>query len=188
MKSLYQILGVPENASPAAIKKAYRDLAKQHHPDKGGDDEAFREIAAAYLVLSDPAQRELYDRYGITSPADEWRNAVMHELTKLLYDAFGRIRNPLKYVAEQVTRGIEEMRYVQRQNKTQLERIAHKLKQLHHKGKGEGALHRALNNMLAKEQATIDANNRQIAVGESMLAILKDYHFEESSQPISNLP
>jgi len=57
----YETLGVGEGATPDEIKKAYRKLASQHHPDKGGDTAKFQEIEAAYRTLSDPAQREQYD-------------------------------------------------------------------------------------------------------------------------------
>ena len=57
----YATLGVTETADAAEIKRAYRKLASQHHPDKGGDTAKFQEIEAAYRVLSDPAQREQYD-------------------------------------------------------------------------------------------------------------------------------
>jgi len=57
----YNTLGVGENATPEEIKRAYRKLASQHHPDKGGDTAKFQEIEGAYRVLSDPAQREQYD-------------------------------------------------------------------------------------------------------------------------------
>jgi DnaJ-class molecular chaperone len=57
----YAPLGVNENADAAEIKRAYRKLASQHHPDKGGDTARFQEIEAAYRILSDPAQRDQYD-------------------------------------------------------------------------------------------------------------------------------
>jgi molecular chaperone DnaJ len=64
-KDYYQILGVAKGATPDDIKKAYRRLAHQHHPDKtGGDDARFKEINEAYYVLSDPKRRESYDRFG----------------------------------------------------------------------------------------------------------------------------
>jgi DnaJ-class molecular chaperone len=66
MKDLYAILGVPEEADADTIKKAYRKLAKQNHPDATGGDkkktERFKEIGDAYAVLSDPKKRQEYDR------------------------------------------------------------------------------------------------------------------------------
>jgi len=65
-KDFYQILGVPEKASQDEIKKAYRKLAKTHHPDANqGDEKAadrFKEIGEAYSVLSDPDKRKQYDQ------------------------------------------------------------------------------------------------------------------------------
>eukprot|EP00331_Platyophrya_macrostoma_P027292 CAMPEP_0176433282 /NCGR_PEP_ID=MMETSP0127-20121128/15917_1 /TAXON_ID=938130 /ORGANISM="Platyophrya macrostoma, Strain WH" /LENGTH=427 /DNA_ID=CAMNT_0017815655 /DNA_START=56 /DNA_END=1339 /DNA_ORIENTATION=+ len=64
-KGLYDILGVPQEASSSDVKKAYFKLAKEHHPDKGGDEAKFKEIQAAYEVLSNPEKKEIYDKYGL---------------------------------------------------------------------------------------------------------------------------
>jgi molecular chaperone DnaJ len=65
---LYEVLGVKKGASPAEIKKAYRKLARQYHPDKNpGDQEAeerFKEVQQAYDVLSDAKKRKEYDQVG----------------------------------------------------------------------------------------------------------------------------
>jgi DnaJ-class molecular chaperone len=61
VKNYYEILGVTKDATPADLKQAYRRLASQHHPDKGGDTTRFQEIEEAYRVLSDPQQRQQYD-------------------------------------------------------------------------------------------------------------------------------
>ena len=57
----YETLGVAKTASPEEIKRAYRKLASQHHPDKGGDTAKFQQIEEAYRVLSDPQQRAAFD-------------------------------------------------------------------------------------------------------------------------------
>jgi DnaJ family protein A protein 2 len=62
---LYEVLGVEKSVSPKEIKKAYRKLAVKHHPDKGGDEHVFKEINAAYEILSDEKNRELYDKHGL---------------------------------------------------------------------------------------------------------------------------
>jgi molecular chaperone DnaJ len=68
MSTLYDSLGVKQDASQDELKKAYRKLVRQYHPDKNpGDDAAeakFKEVQSAYDVLSDPEKRKQYDRYG----------------------------------------------------------------------------------------------------------------------------
>lgn len=69
MKDYYKILGVQKGASEDDIKKAYRHLAHQYHPDKsGGDERKFKEINEAYQVLGSKDKRAYYDRFGETSP------------------------------------------------------------------------------------------------------------------------
>ncbi|PYP86601.1 MAG: molecular chaperone DnaJ [Blastocatellia bacterium AA13] len=67
----YKVLGVPRGAKPDEIKKAYRRLARKHHPDvnPGSKDaeEKFKQISEAFDVLSDPKKREVYDQYGYYS-------------------------------------------------------------------------------------------------------------------------
>ena len=64
-RDYYEVLGVSKDASPDEIKKAFRRLAVQHHPDKEGGEEAkFKEINEAYEVLKDSEKHKRYDQFG----------------------------------------------------------------------------------------------------------------------------
>lgn len=68
-KDYYEILGVPRSASQDEIKRAYRKLAHQHHPDKsGGDETKFKAVNEAYQVLGNEAKRKQYDQFGQSFP------------------------------------------------------------------------------------------------------------------------
>ena len=73
-RDYYEVLGVPKDADDAALKKAYRTLAKKYHPDANpGDKEAeakFKEASEAYSILSDPEKRKKYDQFG-----ERWKDA-----------------------------------------------------------------------------------------------------------------
>ncbi|MHA2503477.1 MAG: DnaJ domain-containing protein [Candidatus Kariarchaeaceae archaeon] len=72
MTDYYNVLGVARSASASQIKKAYRSLAKQYHPDQAKMDlkeaeEKFKKINEAYSILSDPRKKQQYDRFGTVS-------------------------------------------------------------------------------------------------------------------------
>src|SRR4051812_26322291 len=77
----YAVLGIPKNASTEDIKKAYRKLARQHHPDLNPDNKdahrKFQQINEANEVLSDPEKRKKYDQYG-----KDWKHAEQFEQAK----------------------------------------------------------------------------------------------------------
>jgi molecular chaperone DnaJ len=110
-KDYYKALGVTENATEAEIRRAYRKLAKQHHPDANpGSEERFKEISAAYEVLSDKGKRKEYDEIrrlgpmagafgrgpagagGAGGPGGTTFNFTSDDLGDLLGGLFGRFR------------------------------------------------------------------------------------------------
>lgn len=71
----YSTLGVSKNASTTDIKTAFRKLAAQHHPDKGGDHKKFVEIKEAYETLSNPEKKAMYDQFGTADPRQHQYNS-----------------------------------------------------------------------------------------------------------------
>jgi molecular chaperone DnaJ len=93
----YRVLGVGKNATEAEIKKSYRKLARQYHPDRNAGDkqaeERFKEISQAYDVLSDPEKRKAYDRgsgpFGFATPGGFDPSAFGGGFSDILSNLFG---------------------------------------------------------------------------------------------------
>src|SRR5712692_9132765 len=92
-RDYYEVLGVGKDAGPEEIKRAYRRLAMQYHPDRNvGDGEAearFKEAAEAYEVLRDPDKRQRYNRYGHAGL--EGMNVPHFSDAQSVFDLFGDI-------------------------------------------------------------------------------------------------
>lgn len=88
MSDYYETLGVGKTASADEIKKAYRKLAAQHHPDRGGDTAKFQEIQEAYSTLSDASKRAQYD-----SPQPQFHNGPPPGFDDFFASAFGGFSN-----------------------------------------------------------------------------------------------
>jgi len=97
MQDYYSILGVNPGASPDEIKKAYRKLANQHHPDKGGDQAKFKDISVAYDTLSDGQKRAEYDQMRMGGPQVRFQSGDFQDLQDIFgghFDPFGSRSNP----------------------------------------------------------------------------------------------
>jgi DnaJ homolog subfamily A member 2 len=89
---LYETLEIDKDASASEIKKAYRKLAVKHHPDKGGDEHKFKEISAAYEILSDAEKRQAYDKYGLEGINDEGAASRGEDLFSMFFGGQRRSR------------------------------------------------------------------------------------------------
>ncbi len=84
--SWYEVLGIEPTASPDEVRVAYRQAARRHHPDYGGDGERMQDLNAAWQVLGDPARRLAYDRQLARRPADPAAPAEWGDLAADLDD------------------------------------------------------------------------------------------------------
>ena len=94
---MYDVLGLQRGASPDDIKKAYRKLAREHHPDKGGDPEKFKKVQEAYETLSDPQKRQNFDQFGTAEGNPNGFPPNMNDVFAQMFGgAFGGPRGPVR--------------------------------------------------------------------------------------------
>ena len=90
---LYDILKVPRNASPEEIKKSFRKLAMEYHPDKTKGDktkeEYFKQVTDAFSVLSDPKKKDMYDKYGVMSENEMGHGGMPPGFEDIFQNIFG---------------------------------------------------------------------------------------------------
>jgi molecular chaperone DnaJ len=105
MANYYEVLGVEKGATQDEIKKAYRKKAIEHHPDKGGSEEKFREATEAYDILSDEQKRGEYDAYGSVGGGNRYQGHGfnMDDIFSQFGDIFGG--NPFRQQQQRVRRG-----------------------------------------------------------------------------------
>lgn len=115
---LYEILGVAPDAPTADIRRAYRKLVKKHHPDTGGDPEAFRRLQLAHDVLSDPVRRKRYDETGDFSDVVDNTDAqaigvIDGLLNRIVQDADAASRDIIAWMKSRIEDDIAEAnRYI----------------------------------------------------------------------------
>lgn len=190
MSDPYSDLGVPKDASPEDIKKAYRKKAGKTHPDKaGGDKEAFQKASKAYALLSDSSRRSDYDKTGRDGIQDE--NAVLlQELAQLMFSIIDQVQdvmstNILEIMNQNIHQHVRQVNEEIRKQTHAIEKRKVVIKRFHKKkGKGKDSIVVAmLKADVDKRMTGIERANEQIAKLTKMLGLLNDYEYRCDSMP-----
>ena len=185
-KNLYDILGVSKNATFEEIKAKYKSLAQQHHPDKGGDPEIFKEIKNAYEVLSDPVNRKKYDTTGHYEFGTSLRDQALEQLSRLFFNLLSNI-NPdlddliliMKNESRREKENINGNINACNAQMFKLKKIINKIKKK--KDDGENLLKMFAENKLKMHQNELQNFVRQIQIVDSVIEILEEYQYGDVS-------
>lgn len=188
IKKLYELLGIPEDASPDEVKKAYRKRAAETHPDRGGDEEEFKEVKAAYMILRDPEKRGRYDDSGDVDgsgrPEPTEYDIAMQELSSLFQHLL--LKNLQRIEHFDIMRGIrtaidsgerkvsEDIREVDTKRKY-FEKARSRLK---HKGKNHDILDHVIGAQLQALGRAREPLDKQIKAFQIMRDLVDDYEYE----------
>jgi curved DNA-binding protein CbpA len=190
--SLYDDLGVSPDASDEEIAVAYRKAAKAHHPDKGGDPEAFAKISRAVAVLRDPARRAEYDATGREDaapddPEREARDALMQAFASMMMQIVEQGRGGTVDVMARVRASLTDQARQQEQERRKVEamqgRALEALGRLSCKREGPDVLGNMLNAKIADMDKIKAGMARLAAAFERAAEMAEDWDWRVDTQP-----
>ena len=190
--NLYDILGVSKNATFEEIKAKYKSLAQQHHPDKGGDSELFKQIKNAYEILSDPINSKRYDTTGQFETKSSLRDSALEQLSRIFFNLIPNInpetddpilimKNESRREKENVNHNINECNG----RMFKLKKIINKIKRKNNDG--ENLLKMFAENQLKNHENELQNYIRQIQIIDTIIEILEDYQYGDVTTLIENL-
>lgn len=193
MTDLYEVLGIKKNASPGAIKKAFRSLAAKHHPDRGGDPEIFKQVKLAYDILSDPERRARYDQtgeFGEKQPQNEFAEvgAALNPLIgQYLHDLCQKGESVFQVdVIQHIRKTVHEAKHAARNNINRLERIESLVEKASRKfksKKNDGVITSMIKSYLDSVKQELESTKLTIDKLNKVLDFLADYTFCKDGIP-----
>lgn len=177
----YKILDLPVSVSYEEIRKRYKSLAQLHHPDRGGDEELFKQIKLAYEILSDPTRRKQYNETGNSSTAKSEKDEAIDRLAQLFFDImysydmnssnligviFNKIKDDLIQLLSAKSRLEEEMNNCELLNQ-----------KISKKSDGVNIFDQFLQYRIDNLKREIEDINFKVEVSDIMLSMLKDYEY-----------
>lgn len=186
--SLYDTLGVAQDASAAAIKAAFRSLAQKNHPDKGGSEALMKQIQAAYDVLGDAERRARYDDVGEETQQLSVRDQAITLLADYVEQLFQHLdktgkdadhTDVLKLLREEFRQQLENAAGVQRKVAKSITQRTKALKRLTWKQADDfDVMATLLNGQISRLHEKMSKNEAQIDVMRVALTMLADYDYQ----------
>jgi curved DNA-binding protein CbpA len=187
MNNLYDILGVSKDATPEEIKTAYRNLAKIHHPDKGGSEKEFNRIQTAYDVLSDGKRRAKYDSTGRIEKdkgfEEQFFGFVASQIVPIIERAdnldFDLMKKAKKHVSDLIRVGTDNIIDLGKKSK----HIEAAIVRCKKKNGGENIMSKILESKLHNIKNVIEQVKEEKAFIEKCLLALDDYDYDFTEVP-----
>jgi hypothetical protein len=194
MKNLYETLGVAKDAAASAIKQAYRKLAKQAHPDVGGNPDDFRALTLAYSTLSDDDKRRHYDETGQTDDRVDTVHARALSVIGGMVDNLSvsiNMRDDLVYddLAKLLRDALAEQVKSAKSNKTEAEKFvirATKIAKRFSAKTGENYVGNMLERNVGLAKQSVQVAKERLDVLNAASEILADVSFEVEPKPHSD--
>jgi len=189
--NLYDILGLSKDATFEEIKAKYKSLAQQHHPDKGGDPELFKQIKNAYEILSDPINRKRYDTTGQFETKSSLRDSALEQLSRVFFNLIPNVnpetddlilimKNESRREKENINNDINGCN----NRMFKLKKIINKIKRK--KDDGENLLKMFAENQLKAHENELQNYIRQIQIVDTVIEILEEYQYGDVATLIEN--
>jgi curved DNA-binding protein CbpA len=177
----YTILEISPQASDEEIKKKFRVLAQQYHPDKGGDTEKFKEINLAYSVLSDPIRRKLYDETGIYKNEPNLKDQALNDICSRLAHFLWKMNVDMEDLIHLLKSDIQnEKNQLNQKISTTQQTIANfkrAVNKIRRKKEGENILQNFIKLQVKQQEDLLNNQNNRIKLCDTMLEIVDDYEY-----------
>ena len=179
----YETLGVPIDATATQIKRAYRDKAKEAHPDKGGNTDQMAQANRAYIILSDPEKRKRYDETGSDKEPDlsgQIHMAFASMAEKIFFNQEGlNAKKGIQAFSDALDRGYNEAREQLRKNRALLESAKARIVKSPEFDLLSGLIAQKLD-ALTQDEAK---NEQDYTVHKKALELIRAYVFKEPEEP-----
>jgi len=179
--NLYDELGLPPDCTFDDIKRKYRTLAQQHHPDKGGDEDTFKKIKLAYEVLSDPARRSQYDSTGKIEEDVPIRVSALQELAGLVIHSIPKINPDNGDLIAEMKRELNENISQTKNNiitcNSYIIKLNKILKKVNLKKEGDNFIKSVIEDQIKIREGELKNFNHRIEICKYMLGVLDNYYY-----------